>query len=1489
MAYIGRNPAIGTQKVLDSLESQFNGTLTTFDLRYNSNTIYPPIASALIVSLGGVLQEPGVAYTVASDTITFASAPPTGTDCWILLYTEFGAAGGGSANFTVSNNLTIGNELHGPANFVIDPATIGDDTGNVEIKGNLTVQGTTTTINSTTVDLDHLSLGDGEIANFGDGNDLQIYHTGGTESVIKEDGEGPLKILSNRLEIKSSNDANTMAVFKSGANGVELYYDSNKKLETTNTGVNVTGTLKVNDTSSLDSTTLSLGLEGGANGFINTQESLYVNIDSNNDETGKRFEIRHGATDASGTQLFTVLDSGNVGIGTDAPVEQLHLLSSSSSTIRVHTTGTFSPATLELRSPSSGRVDFRALTGDAAGRILYSHVDDSMRFSTKPSGGSRTERLYIASNGNIGVGTNSPDERLHVNGGSLKLAAISNLVFGAAGAAGVALRDETNILGGSLDGSLGAVTMSYLPSAPSSPVQGQFYFNSLNQKAQIYTGSSFVDLVPSGGGGGGGAGTTDANATFRKYTYSITSTTNAVSGSSDTVVTAGDFVVGNVYTIKTIGTTDFTAIGASANTVGVEFTATGAGTGTGDAYDTLYYATGGIQNIEVYVNGVKSVEGSTNDYVATTGTSVNFTANLSSGDVVDIQVYELLTNDAYVLATGGTFTGNVGINTSTINNRLHIHSNANEQGILLTQDGSNFSSIISDTDRTNIDLYILEILGKWNGTKVAHITLETGDDLTNKDDGRIKFSTSAAGSLGIAMRIDPDKYVGIGGDHDPLSPLHIKANHATLLRLERDGIANAGIRYENDTSAMFAGLATNAVFWGVGTGENIGSSSTQFCVMRATGNVGIGETDPASKLEVVGDITITNGTQQNAIRTNAAGQLQFLRNAPTNNTVAVTIDDETGYVGIGTDSPVNLLQLKTGDATLDNNTYIGFNIYNDGNWRQVNGSVNGAVLKHHNTHGFQIYTGADSGNGAGGVASVGARFTVSDNGNVGVGINTPAAKLHVRSSAGSGWQIRTDSSGLSNESGFYRDANDDYECVLRNGDGGLSYIKNNGGSNTANLRFNVQGSESLTITADGNVGVGTDTPTSKFHVRGGSIRAENGTSSTYVGGDHGRSIEIGVGLETSDAKTSFIDFHAADEVTGHSDNSYRIERDSGANGGIKYQNKGTGHHSFQQNGTTALRLYSDYIDVPAGPVYFTNHALVASWESSSKLSSTNIDHIWHNDASEFGADGSWIFNSDASYKSETSGDFSNIKVGHVYVDNGNLGTTAGNVQDLARFYANNGNGTSIRIRAKRNVAGTNWNSAGYKIFCHTDATEQGYIEFNPQTTTAGDGNYHVAIGSNNGELVRFQNDGNVGIGTLTPQEKLHIEGNIQINDIKMGALVTPAMADDTYYDVTVPNTAGVMMITPFSGTGTGFPEYPQPQGSGMVWYDVGASRNAYLILSFSGTTLQVLTNTTSTTVTDMTDGALTVAPLNSTTNVIRLFNRVGGTASGSRKYKLVFL
>lgn len=54
-------------------------------------------------------------------------------------------------------------------------------------------------------------------------------------------------------------------------------------------------------------------------------------------------------------------------------------------------------------------------------------------------------------------------------------------------------------------------------------------------------------------------------------------------GNGGATVAAGAFGVGNTYVIKTVGTTDFTLIGAASNTVGLTFKATGVGAGTGIA------------------------------------------------------------------------------------------------------------------------------------------------------------------------------------------------------------------------------------------------------------------------------------------------------------------------------------------------------------------------------------------------------------------------------------------------------------------------------------------------------------------------------------------------------------------------------------------------------------------------------------------------------------------------------------------------------------------------------------------------------------------------------------------------------------------------------------------------------------------------------------------------------------------------------------------
>ncbi len=61
--------------------------------------------------------------------------------------------------------------------------------------------------------------------------------------------------------------------------------------------------------------------------------------------------------------------------------------------------------------------------------------------------------------------------------------------------------------------------------------------------------------------------------------------------SPTTTVTAGSFVTGDYYQIRSVGTTDFTLVGAASNTVGLRFEATGAGTGTGVATQAASYAT----------------------------------------------------------------------------------------------------------------------------------------------------------------------------------------------------------------------------------------------------------------------------------------------------------------------------------------------------------------------------------------------------------------------------------------------------------------------------------------------------------------------------------------------------------------------------------------------------------------------------------------------------------------------------------------------------------------------------------------------------------------------------------------------------------------------------------------------------------------------------------------------------------------------------------
>jgi hypothetical protein len=85
MAYLGITPKIGNIRKLDDVASQFNGVLTTFNLRVGGQVIYPGSPLQLLISLGGVMQEANVAFQINNDQLTFSDPPNPGIDFFGLV------------------------------------------------------------------------------------------------------------------------------------------------------------------------------------------------------------------------------------------------------------------------------------------------------------------------------------------------------------------------------------------------------------------------------------------------------------------------------------------------------------------------------------------------------------------------------------------------------------------------------------------------------------------------------------------------------------------------------------------------------------------------------------------------------------------------------------------------------------------------------------------------------------------------------------------------------------------------------------------------------------------------------------------------------------------------------------------------------------------------------------------------------------------------------------------------------------------------------------------------------------------------------------------------------------------------------------------------------------------------------------------------------------------------------------------------------------
>ena len=111
MGYLGNNnlpfDPLRSTPPLDAERFSGNGSTTVF-------TLSKPVGSVtdIQVVVENVIQEPTVAYTVLGTTLTFTSAPPSGTNNIYIVYRAYGAAGfyvpDGSITYAkLANNIRL--------------------------------------------------------------------------------------------------------------------------------------------------------------------------------------------------------------------------------------------------------------------------------------------------------------------------------------------------------------------------------------------------------------------------------------------------------------------------------------------------------------------------------------------------------------------------------------------------------------------------------------------------------------------------------------------------------------------------------------------------------------------------------------------------------------------------------------------------------------------------------------------------------------------------------------------------------------------------------------------------------------------------------------------------------------------------------------------------------------------------------------------------------------------------------------------------------------------------------------------------------------------------------------------------------------------------------------------------------------------------------------------------------------------------------------
>jgi len=557
---------------------------------------------------------------------------------------------------------------------------------------------------------------------------------------------------------------------------------------------------------------------------------------------------------------------------------------------------------------------------------------------------------------------------------------------------------------------------------------------------------------------------------------------------------------------------------------------------------------------------------------------------------------------------------------------------------------------------------------------------------------------------------------------------------------------------------------------------NGGAGSTELMRLQADGNLGIGTTAPATKLQVNGTFAsnalwtdgssigywgaystayggLTWDTGHATVFATSGNRLQFGSNGSSPDMTIGT----GGNVGIGTTSPADLLHVYGGSAdqflkVQNTSTYTGL-------WLEDAGTNNGWLL----LSGFTDSIAA----GDFAIREYGVQTSLTikqTSGNVGIGITNPSYKLHVNGGAASRADVQVTYNSLG----------------TTNADGAQFGIQSAGAYiwnfENSPVYFGTNNTRRVDISSDGNVGIGSTSPTNKLEVVGGvtatsftgsfkgnldgnASTATTATNVAWTGVTAGERTNYTLGFEPADNTSSYAGFYFS--APGGSEN-----------GGFLLIRGGADNDVYTQNGIT-LVADAGWLTLAQRSQSDKGIRFMTGATSTTRMTIANGGNVGIGSASpgfKLDVNGDIYANGDI----RSQGIFRDYQGEALLQTNTSaitqLGSAAAGTSRQLAFLA--GNAERMRINTGGNV-GIGTTSPDGNLHVYSSATTGGIRVGGGNGTgnsrifieAAGDNSYIDSYGDSNykpltieASILRLNasSGGSVGIGLTNPSAKLHI-------------------------------------------------------------------------------------------------------------------------------------